>query len=360
MCHLTGYIGEENCVPLLLNSLEIQEPLIGAQATGLAVMSLGKIIMDKTTGPVKNFLESVSFIDESSIGIGHTRYTFKNVTCAETNTKEKAHPFWNSDNSFVTMHNGTIFNCEKLIAELEGIGYRFRSKSTYTNEKGEKIIDYNDSEIFSYLLEEELKKNIEIKDAIRNSCKKIQGHFAFVVLHPDFPDRLFLANWTQPMFIGLSKKELFFTSFREGFEVFKNKPLLQFEPSKNSLMVLSKGKIIIEQLLDKVIPVFEPNPKTFRSVVLEAIKNKANDIAKIWEYIQNHPKKIGLSSKELDELSTGNGFTFTPLIYTYLLKLEDEKLIKRKLEYVWEGGIEKTPRMKFHLTLKSQRIKSEN
>ncbi|HUT79660.1 MAG TPA: hypothetical protein VMZ29_00540 [Candidatus Bathyarchaeia archaeon] len=354
MCHLTGYIGEDNCVPLLLASLEIQEAIIGAQATGLAVMSLGKIIMDKAIGPVKNFRESIDFIDESSIGIGHTRYAVKSVTCAETNTKEKAHPFWNSDNSFVTMHNGTIFNYEKLVAELEAKGYRFRSKSTYINEKNEKVVDYNDSEVFSYLLEEELKKEIDIKEAIRNACERIQGHFAFVVFHPNYSERIYLANWMQPMFIGLSNTETFFTSFEEGFEPLMDKSLQQFEPPKNSLIILSKSRVTIEQLLmDRKLPKFEPNPKSFKAIILEAIKNKANDIAKIWEYIQNNSKKIGLSKNEFEELSTINGFTFSPLIYAYLVKLEDEKLIKRKKDFVWEGGIDKTPRYKFSLTLKS-------
>ncbi|MBN1328778.1 MAG: hypothetical protein JXA54_04830 [Candidatus Heimdallarchaeota archaeon] len=354
MCHLTGYIGEDNCIPLLLASLEIQEAIIGAQATGLAVMSLGKIIMDKIIGPVKNFKESINFIDESFIGIGHTRYAAKSTNCAETNTKEKAHPFWNSDNSFVTMHNGTIFNYEKLVAELENKGYRFQSKSTYINGKNEKVVDYNDSEVFSYLLEEELKKEGEIKEAIRNACKKIQGHFAFVVIHPEYSERIYIANWMQPMFIGITNSEIFFTSFKEGFKSLEDKPLSQFEPPKNSLMILSKGRIVIEQLLaDEKIPEFEPNPKTFRTIILEAIKNNSNDVAKIWEYIQNNSKKIGLSKNDFDELSAVKGYTFSPLIYSYLLKLEEEKVIKRKKEFVWEGGYDKTPRYKFYLTLKS-------
>lgn len=105
MCHLTGYIGKENAIPIIVESLRIQEAIIGAQATGLAVLKNGKIRMEKDIGPVKYFEEKYNLGDlTASIGIGHTRYAIKNRTNAETNTTEKAHPFWNSDEKFVTMH----------------------------------------------------------------------------------------------------------------------------------------------------------------------------------------------------------------------------------------------------------------
>ncbi|MHA1212142.1 MAG: hypothetical protein ACTSSH_06755 [Candidatus Heimdallarchaeota archaeon] len=200
MCHLTGYIGSGNSIPLMLKSLEIQEPIIGSQATGLAVMSLGNIALEKAVGPVRTFKDTIKYVEESGIGIGHTRFSLKNVTTAETNSKEKAHPFWNSDQTFLTMHNGTLSNYKIFVDALEKKGYVFRSKSVYKNEKGEEITDYCDSEIFGYLLEEELKNEVPMKQAIRNACRDLRGHFAFVVMHPEFPDRLYIANWMQPCF----------------------------------------------------------------------------------------------------------------------------------------------------------------
>ncbi|NHJ04956.1 MAG: hypothetical protein EAX90_09040 [Candidatus Heimdallarchaeota archaeon] len=351
MCHLTGYIGNENAIPIIMESLRIQEAIIGAQATGLAVLKDGKINMVKDTGPIKFFEEKYNLKDyNANIGIGHTRYAIKNKTNAETNTKEKAHPFWNSDEKFVTMHNGTISNYLDFVNQLEKIGYTFRSKSEYfDHEKNEKVIDFCDSEIFSYLLEEELKRNDDMKIAIKNASKDIRGHFAFVVLHPNYPDNIFIANWMQPMHIGYSKNSSFFTSFEIGFEPTNIIFPWKFTPSKNSLITISRGKVTVEPLVEeREIPIFNYNEK-LESIIFEALNNEKSDIAEIWTYISEITEKIGLSKEEYEKLSIIEGYTFTPLIYQILEKLEAENKIIRKLEYVWEGGVENTPRYKFYI-----------
>jgi hypothetical protein len=306
--------------------------------------------MEKDIGPVKDFRKKSISSKNASIGIGHTRYAIKNVTRKESNTKEKAHPFWNSDKSFLTMHNGTINNYETFVKDLEAKGYNFRSKTTYIeNDTKKEVTDYCDSEIFSYLLEEELKRNDNIKDCIRNSCLKLKGQFAFVVLHPEHKDKIILANWMQPLFVGLTEEAAFFCSFLEGFDNIIAKFKCIFEPPKNVLITLERGKISIESLLpEKNIPKFQLNKKLWFKVIEEAINLNYNDLAGIWVYTNENPESINLSREEYDELMN-NGFTMTPVIYSYLQKMEKKEEIKRKLELVWEGGIDVTPRYKFYL-----------
>lgn len=354
MCHLAGYIGNENAYPKIKESLSIQEAIIGSQATGFALLDKDKIILEKDIGPMKSFEERYHLENNNStIGIGHTRYAIKSVLNAKTNTREKAHPFWNSNEKFVTMHNGTIYNYMDFINRLEESGYKFKSQSKYTNEKNEEVIDYCDSEVYSFLLEEELKKSDDIKKAIKNACKGLEGAFAFVILHPDYPENLFIANWMQPMHVGYSKDSSFFTSFEIGFEPVKNSFPWKFTPSMNSLITLSKGKVTVEPLLEKrEITVYSCDEKKFSNNILEAVRENKKDLAELFMYILEQPEKFDLSEEEFTKLVTKEGYTFTPLIYETLEKLEKKNIVKRKLEFVWEGGIENTPRYKFYYNKK--------
>ena len=353
MCHLTGYIGNDNCIPFLLESLELQEGIIGAQATGIAIIRDGKLTMKKEVGPVKEFINKTSSLEEASIGIGHTRYAIKNITKKETNTPEKANPFWNSDKSFITMHNGTIYNFEKFVRELEVKGYQFRSKSTYFDKDTNKeVIDYCDSEIFGFLLDEELKKNDDIYIGIRNICSDLNGQFAFIVLHPDYPNKIILANWMQPMFVGFSNDAAFFSSFLEGFNKIKSKIKWVFEPPKNVLITFEKGKITIEHLLpEKNTPKLQIEENVWFEIIEDAIKMNYNDLARIWVYTNENPSTLNLTREEYDDLMN-NGFTLTPMIYSNILEMEKKGKINKKLEFIWEGGIETTPRYKFYLSEK--------
>jgi len=350
VCHLAGFISKENVVSYILDSLEVQEPIIGGQATGLAVLTGKKVKMVKDIGPVKDFKEKFKEqLVAAQIGIGHTRYTIKNLTSAKTNTSAKAHPFWDSKKKFVTMHNGTLLNYLQFANDLEKKGYQFRSKSIIQNGQKEEIVDYCDSEIFSFLLEEELAAGLEIKPAIKKICSQLEGQFAFVVLHPQYPETIFIANMMQPLFVGTNKESSFFSSFQEGFKPVEQLLDKKFTPPKNVLLTLSPGKVTIETLLkERSPPSFEPEPAMVKALVLKAVKEKKNDIANIWLFFKNALKDLGLTDSQFEDLEK-KGFTFSPIIYRALQHLEQEGVLYRKRELVWEGGIDHTPRYRFYL-----------
>ncbi|MHA1432271.1 MAG: hypothetical protein ACTSO7_00335 [Candidatus Heimdallarchaeota archaeon] len=352
MCHLAGYIGNKNGIPYIIESLRIQEPLIGAQATGLAAIANNEIVMDKEIGPVKYFEEQIDFKPfTSTIAMGHTRYSLKNLTYAETNTKEKAHPFWNSTKKFVTMHNGTIINCMDFVTPLEEMGYVFKSKSIFHDKiLNQEKTDYCDSEFFSFILEEELKKTADLKQAIKNSCKDIQGHFAFVTLHPENLDEIIIANWMQPMYVAFNNEEAFFSSFEVGLQPVQDVMNWSFKPSYNSLITLSRGKITIEPLIDeRKIPANIPNEDLFEQVVFEIIKSGKKNPVEIYLELNAHPEKINMSKTEFENLCPKSGFTFTPMLFHAVKNLAEKGKIIRKLEYVNEGGIKETPRYMYYM-----------
>jgi len=350
VCHLAGFITKEkNVVPFILNSLEAQEAIIGGQATGLAVLANSTVRLAKTIGPVRDFRDQNKELPVASIGIGHTRYALKNLLYAETNSTEKSHPFWDSKKQFVTMHNGTITNYQLFVHELEKKGYSFRSKSSYRNENDEEVVDYCDSEIFSFLLEEALKAGTTIKTAIREICRQFEGQFAFVILHPAYPETIFIANWAQPLFIGTNTESSFFTSFLEGFEPVEQILNRKFAPQKNALITLTPGKAVIETLLpERSPPAYEPEGVAFEALILKALRENHNDLGRIYYYFKTAYNELGLSEEQLTALDK-QGFTFSPLIYATLQRLEQQGIIYRKKELVWEGGVSHTPRFRFYL-----------
>jgi glucosamine--fructose-6-phosphate aminotransferase (isomerizing) len=301
MCHLVGYIHTQSVVSQLIESLRLVEAIIGAQATGLAVIQNDKIKMKKDVGPVQSFLDNNSLNDFNSyIGIGHTRYTPKNLRSKETNTPAKAHPFWNTKKTFVTMHNGTIFNAEIFVKELEEKGYSFRSKSTITNVgEGRPKIDFTDSEIFSYLLEEELGKKNDMEEGIRNACENLRGNYAFVVLHQDYPDTLFIANWMQPLVVASNEEGAFFSSFEEGFQPVRNLISCSFHPPFNSLIVLKKGEAKVKPLLKSLKPpTYLPDSDKMEHFVLTAIKMGHLSLGEIYLYLINNPEVLDMTKNE--------------------------------------------------------------
>jgi glucosamine 6-phosphate synthetase-like amidotransferase/phosphosugar isomerase protein len=351
MCHLAGYIGNKNAIPLIIKSLRIQEPFIGAQATGLASIIDDKIVMDKDVGPVSYF-EKTNDLRKfaANISIGHTRYAIKNLKYKETNTKEKAHPFWDSQKTFVTMHNGTIINFMDFVTPLEKKGYIFTSKSTFQdNEINQEKIDYCDSEIFSFILEEELKKTNDFTQAIKNSCQDINGHFAFVTLHPDIQDKLIIANCMQPMYIAFNKNEAFFSSFEIGLEPVKEKMQWSFKPPHNSLITLTKGNVKIEPLIEnRQVPKFKLTDEEMEEIVYDIITEGINTPVNIYLYLQEHPEKVDMTKEEFETLCPNNGFTFTPILFNTVEKLVKKNKLERKLLYANEGGISKTPRYYYY------------
>ncbi|MBD3191352.1 MAG: hypothetical protein GF308_11945 [Candidatus Heimdallarchaeota archaeon] len=352
MCHLAGYIGNQKAVSVILDSLKIQEPIIGAQATGLAVLKKGKIIFEKDIGPLQSFEKkhSLSSIN-SKIAIGHTRFAIKSINKAETNTKAKAHPFISTDKSFVTMHNGTIFNDQVFIEQLEAKGYTFRSKTQFFDkEKDELVTDYTDSELFTYRLEEKIEQTSNIKQAIKKACEELEGHFAFVVLHVDHPNKLFIANWMQPLYIAYSEYCSYFCSFKIGYEIITHDMPWKIKPPFNSLITITPGKISLEPLLpNRKKPEYTPDKVVLEFLIKEAIKEGNHSIAEIWLYFNEHCQELGFGKEEWSELSKINGFTFSPIIYDELKRLVHEDKLVQKLEYVYEGGQEDIPRYNFYL-----------
>ncbi len=185
MCGIMGYAGVLPAAPIIIKGLQCLE-YRGYDSAGLGVISNGKIDVFKSKGSPENllkFAENNEISDNANLGIGHTRW----ATHGEPN-ETNAHPHLSGNGMFCVVHNGIIENFSALKKELEGQGVRFKSET--------------DTEVVAHLLEREYKG--DVKSAIKAVLPLLQGTYALGILCSDYPDSIFCAKYSSPLFMCVS------------------------------------------------------------------------------------------------------------------------------------------------------------
>ncbi len=198
MCGIVGYIGERECVPILIEGLRRLE-YRGYDSAGVAVLEPGANNGGKTTtrvvrcrgklGNLENLLKSER--PTGKTGMGHTRWATHGRP-----SDENAHPHKSGLVSVV--HNGIIENHAALRERLRSLGHTFSSET--------------DTEIIAHLVDEELKKTSDLKEAVRRALKQVQGAYAIVVLSESSPDVIVAAKNASPLVLGVGQGENFVAS----------------------------------------------------------------------------------------------------------------------------------------------------
>ena len=137
MCGIIGYVGNNNCVPYIIDGLKKLE-YRGYDSAGLAVLQNGNLVTVRAVGKVAE-LEKATLIanPKGTTGIGHTRWATHGKP-----SEENSHPHTDCTGDIVVVHNGIIENYLTLRAKLEARGHRFKSET--------------DTELIGTLIEENL------------------------------------------------------------------------------------------------------------------------------------------------------------------------------------------------------------
>lgn len=193
MCGIVGYIGQKNCVPILIEGLKRLE-YRGYDSAGIGVFSGDGINVLKSKGKV-SLLEDKTISEKASgnIGIGHTRW----ATHGEPNEKN-AHPHANSDNSIVVIHNGIIENYSALKTGLQKKGYVFKSDT--------------DSEVLVHLVDSFIKLDHTLFESVKSALNLVEGTYGIAVLYKNEPDKIVVARKGSPLVIGIGDNENFIAS----------------------------------------------------------------------------------------------------------------------------------------------------
>ena len=98
MCGIVGYIGDKNCVPILINGLKRLE-YRGYDSAGIGIVNNGDSDVIKRQGKVSVLEKEIEKHNlNSNLGIAHTRWATHGVP-----NEVNAHPHFNKDKSIVTI-----------------------------------------------------------------------------------------------------------------------------------------------------------------------------------------------------------------------------------------------------------------
>ena len=225
MCGITGYIGDRDAYPIVINGLKRLE-YRGYDSAGIMMYDGDKMNLSKTKGKVSD-LEVITNNDENrkvgKIGIGHTRWATHGVP-----NNVNSHPHFSESGELVIVHNGIIENYDTIKKELINRGYKFQSDT--------------DTEVLVNLIEEVKKReNCKLGKAVQLALTNVIGAYAIAVFDKTKPNELVVARLGSPIAIGVGKNnEEFFVASDASPFIEYTKDALYLEDGE--LAIIKKGR----------------------------------------------------------------------------------------------------------------------
>jgi glutamine---fructose-6-phosphate transaminase (isomerizing) len=196
MCSIIGIVGKNVVAPALVESLKRME-YRGYDSVGVATLSTNKISVRKGIGKVNQVNSNLNLAEmEGFVGIGHTRWATHGGV-----TDYNAHPHPCCTNDIAVVHNGIIENYKELKEELMKKGHKFRSET--------------DTEVIAHLLEDHYNASNDIKAAMIETVRRLDGSYAFVAMFSN--GSLACARLDEPLVIGISDNAYYASSDVLGF-----------------------------------------------------------------------------------------------------------------------------------------------
>lgn len=204
MCGITGYVGNKNAVPILLEGL-LKLEYRGYDSAGIALLKNGVMRVCKKKGRVGTLAEEVGRMKFSAnTGISHTRWaTHGGVTDAN------AHPHVSSDGNFALVHNGIIENYEGIKNFLCTKGYSFSSQTD--SEALVNLIAYH----YAHRTEDDAENRF--MEAVRKALLHVEGTYGIAVLCRFNDGEIVAARKGSPLLIGVGRNERLVSSDVLGF-----------------------------------------------------------------------------------------------------------------------------------------------
>ena len=218
MCGIVGYLGKNNYYDYIINGLKLLQNR-GYDSAGISYIYQNKIETIKyastSTNNSLDILETnINAKKQSHIAIGHTRWATHGPK-----TNENAHPHSSNNKEFSIVHNGIIENFQQLKNDLLEEGYTFHSQT--------------DTEVICILLEKFYKNTFCIQTSIENTIQMLQGTWALVIIHTNYPEQIWLTRNGSPLLLGLDEnfvlivsEQLAFNNSIKSYVIIENQDIL--------------------------------------------------------------------------------------------------------------------------------------
>lgn len=346
MCQLAAYVGDRPIAPLLLRALELQEPYVGGHATGLCVIDGEFLKIEKDFGHVARVKNTTAIASlRGNTGIAHSRYNSIARKDPRYNTKRMAHPFLNDKGDLALIHNGTLNNYKTH-------WNRLKENHTFTSYVDE-VDAITDSEVAVYMVSNYLKEGKTMEEALEHTAAELTGSFLLACITPKQSETIYIANWYQPCFVGVGEGEAMFCSSEIGFYDIKKEFDRLFEPPKNSLIKLARGKIEISPLnVGKKIPRLRLDRNGLAELVLNMVKEESDiDFMQILSALnpEGWAKIYGVSTERWKEVYQLGVRIVNPFIEVMDILVAEGKMQER-VTLKDEGGVPDTPRFSYALS----------
>jgi glucosamine--fructose-6-phosphate aminotransferase (isomerizing) len=231
MCGIVGYIGNKNCVPILINGLKRLE-YRGYDSAGIGIINQSSSLIVKNKGKVSLLEEKVDKLSlESGIGLGHTRWATHGVP-----NEINAHPHSNEEKSIFLIHNGIIENYQVLKKGLQTFGYNFESET--------------DSEVLAHLIDSFTKRGHSIAKSVQLALHEVEGTYGLAVISSKEPDKIIAARKGSPLVVGIGDNENFLASDVSAI-IAHTKQIIYLEDGE--IAVIKKDEFTAKTIYDKEI-----------------------------------------------------------------------------------------------------------
>ncbi len=193
MCGIVGYVGPDDALPIVIEGLRRLE-YRGYDSAGVVTAGADLSVV-KRAGKLAVLERALTegTAAPSHAAIGHTRWATHGAP-----TDLNAHPHVDCSGRVAVIHNGIIENFRELRARLEKDGHVFASET--------------DTECVAHLIEEHLRGDASVADAVRATVRELEGAYAIVVLSLDEPDLIVGAKVSSPLIVGVGEGETLLAS----------------------------------------------------------------------------------------------------------------------------------------------------
>jgi glutamine---fructose-6-phosphate transaminase (isomerizing) len=194
VCGIVGYVGARPALDVVVEGLRRLE-YRGYDSAGVAIVDDGAVEVVKKAGRIENLDKALAARAISgTTGMGHTRWATHGAP-----NDANAHPHRDATGRVAVVHNGIIENFAELRAELEHAGVESASET--------------DTETVAHLVGRELAASGgSLADAVRATCRRLQGAFTLVLVDAENPDVVVAARRNSPLVVGVGDGEMFLGS----------------------------------------------------------------------------------------------------------------------------------------------------
>jgi glucosamine--fructose-6-phosphate aminotransferase (isomerizing) len=161
----------------------------GYDSCGIVTQYESQLLVKKDAGKIEEIHQKLKldeFPKDSKVALAHTRWATHGPP-----TKINSHPHLDCNNKIAVIHNGILENFIELKEELISKGHVFKSET--------------DTEIIPHLIEENMKNNGDLKEAVVSAIKKCKGAFGLAICHADYPDTIITVRRESPLVIGIEE-----------------------------------------------------------------------------------------------------------------------------------------------------------